>query len=124
MTGRFNITNDNELRVAYELGHIMHLEKSQKYADLRREERWYNRQKRTKHIVKCNGDGSYIELVNIGIPTGAYDKEFAAEMFKRDHYIEMYPSAYDCTGQAFTVWYKVFERNGWWYAYHYVGCDV
>lgn len=124
MIGRFNITNDDELRTAYGLSHIMHLEKSQKYADLRREMRLYNRSKQTKHIVKINYDGNYIEFVSLGLPVGVYDEDFAKEFFEHEHFIEMFPSAYDCTGQAFTAWSKVFARRGMWYAYHCVCCDV
>ena len=39
-------------------------------------------------------------------------------------YRPYYPSAYDCTGQAFTSWYKVFVRGGRFWAYHHVSVDV
>lgn len=46
----------------------------------------------------------------------------SSEAFQR--YRHYYPSAYDCTGQAFTSWYKVFVRGGRFWAYHRVSVDV
>mgnify|MGYP000367666834 CR=1 FL=1 len=33
-------------------------------------------------------------------------------------------TGYDCTGQEFTSWYRLFQRRGHWYAYHMVSRDV
>ena len=38
--------------------------------------------------------------------------------------ISVIPSMYDCTGQAFTNWYKIFKRRGQFWAYHSVVFDV
>lgn len=84
----------------------------------------YSKDKAIRRVIKYDGYGGYVELINMGLPAGVYDKEFAKEFFEHEYYVEMYPSAYDCTGQAFTAWYKVFERGGMWHAYHYVGVDV
>ena len=41
-----------------------------------------------------------------------------------DGYIVLIHSMYDCTGQAFTSWYKIVERSGSMWAYHSVCFDV
>lgn len=72
-------------------------------------------------IVKDYGIDGYIELVQLG----AFDSKDEAEEFF-DDYIRIVPrpSMYDCTGQAFTCWAKIFQRRGEWWAYHSVGFDV
>ena len=44
--------------------------------------------------------------------------------FMGNLYRESYPSAYDCTGQIFTTWYKIFRRGGRFWAYHATAMDV
>lgn len=75
-----------------------------------------------QRIVKDYGLDGFIELV--GFPIICLDYESAEEFFKEWLYIEPYRSAYDCTGKPFTSWYKIFERNGQFYAYHSVSFDV
>lgn len=66
---------------------------------------------------------SYIELVKL--PTfHSESKEDAVEYFDQHYWIDMRPSAYNCTGQTFTRWAHLFQRHGTWYAYHAVGFDV
>ena len=72
-------------------------------------------------IVKDDGADGYIELREMP----RFDSlEEADEWFKNCYYLEYRPSPYDCTGQRFTVWYKLFQRRGRWWAYHSVGVDV
>ena len=52
------------------------------------------------------------------------NKVDAAEWFRENHYYEVYPTAYDCSGQRFTIWYKLHRRCGHWFAYHSVSFDV
>lgn len=33
-------------------------------------------------------------------------------------------TAYDCTGQAFTAWYRIVKMQGRFFAYHDVAYDV
>ena len=74
-----------------------------------------------RRIVKSDYDG-YIELVSI---PWVFESEGQADDFFRD-FLERHarPSIYDCTGQAFTHWYKLFKRRGQFWAYHSVGYDV
>lgn len=128
------IWDDNDLRLAWELlafyEYVKNIRKEPKdkikvipkIVELKTQIREYNR-KPIRHTIKYDGCGGYIELVRF-LPAGVYDREFAEEFFEKEYCIHPYPSAYDCTGQAFTNWYKVFMRGGWWYAYHSVGCDV
>ena len=79
-------------------------------------------------IIKDDGIDGYIELVSIPeVFDTLEDTEDGpgAETFFRDFfYREVRPSIYDCTGQSFTNWYKLFKRRGQFWAYHSVGFDV
>ena len=73
-------------------------------------------------IVKDYGIDGFIELVEM---PGHIRTESEAERFFKDHlYLHYHPRDYDCTGQSFTGWYKLFKRNGKWFAYHSVNVDV
>ena len=75
-----------------------------------------------RRIVKEDGIDGYVELVSI---PDVFDTEEAADAFFKDFlYISCRPSMYDCTGQAFTSWYKLFKRRGQFYAYHRIALDV
>ena len=65
---------------------------------------------------------SYIALVELPEEIGT-DEE-ADEYFREYEYIYYRPTYYDCTGQRFTEWYKIFKRRGRYMAYHAVGMDV
>lgn len=75
------------------------------------------------HCVKDFGDGSVILLLPI---IGTYfdtSLDEAIRIFEDNYEIRCANSPYDCTGQMFTVWYKLVKRQGMWYAYHYIGRD-
>lgn len=85
--------------------------------------RYVHQPESNRRIVKDEGMDGYIELVKL--PTFHFEsKEDAVEYFDQHYWIDMRPSAYDCTGQAFTKWAHLFQRHGMWYAYHAVGFDV
>lgn len=82
-----------------------------------------------RRIVKDNGIDGYVELVSIPevFDTLEDDEEGnpGAETFFKDFFeIHARPSMYDCTGQTFTNWFKLFKRRGQFWAYHSVGFDV
>lgn len=58
------------------------------------------------------------------LPEQIATKESARGYFMSQLYIEARPSMYDCTGQAFTSWFKIIERGGRFWAYHCVCFDV
>ncbi len=73
-----------------------------------------------RRVVRNFGD-SYVMLIRLGEFDSLSD---ADDYFVWNEYRHYIPSPYDCTGQAFTNWYKVFERNGEYWAYHSVSFDV
>lgn len=75
-----------------------------------------------RRLVKEYGIDGYIELV--ALPEDIDSEERANDYFHEYIYIEPVNSPFDCTGRAFTGWYKLFNRNGRFYAYHSVNMDV
>lgn len=75
-----------------------------------------------RRIIKEYGIDGYVELV--GIPYVFETMEEADEFFRDFIYRHCYLSTHDCTGQAFTSWYKLFKRNGQFCAYHRISFDV
>ena len=75
-----------------------------------------------RRIVKDNGIDGFVELVTL--PDGIDNVEYAEKFFRQYVYMEPVNSMYDCTGKAFTCWYKLFNRNGRYLAYHSVCMDV
>lgn len=72
-------------------------------------------------IAWTYGIDGYVELITF--PDG-YTLMETESLFKRHFKIDYYPTYYDCTGQAFTVWHKTFQRNGRYCIYHSVAFDV
>ena len=58
------------------------------------------------------------------LPESIHDYESAEMYFDDNMKYVCLPSMYDCTGQLFTSWYKLVNRNGRFYAYHSVCRDV
>lgn len=73
-------------------------------------------------IVKDKGVDGFMALLTL--PEVLDTEEEAQEFFDRFIRIDYRPSMYDCTGQAFTSWYKLFRRHGRFYVYHSVNYDV
>lgn len=123
-----NINNARDLRIAYEiLGDLnadtRGLSRLKDHADrIKREIRKYHaRPVDAARIVRSDYDSL---LVVLPLPVSLETKEEADAYFMGHHYRECYPSAYDCTGQIFTTWYKVFRRGGQFWAYHATAMDV
>ena len=68
-------------------------------------------------LVKDYGMDGYITLYELP------DVEDPVEYFKENEEIHYRPSMYDCTGQAFTGWYKIFKRHGKNMVYHRICFD-
>lgn len=75
-----------------------------------------------RRLVKEYGIDGFIELIDI--PDVFNTVELAEEFFHDFIEQKCRPSQYDCTGQAFTNWYKLFKRNGAFHVYHSVAFDV
>lgn len=127
------IRSKSELRIAYEtidlVKKVMGMEGCdiERAKDLLKEKKreirqYYKRQDaEAMHIVKDYGMDGYIELFQF--PDCVKDEMSAKEYFEDNYRMVCIPSAYDCTGQAFTGWYKVFERNGKLMCFHRVEYD-
>ena len=75
-----------------------------------------------RSLIKDYGVDGYVELIEL--PEYLETKDDAREYFDEEEWIHAYPSMYDCTGQRFTNWAKIFQRRGRWMAYHRVSFDV
>lgn len=121
----FPTKNKHDLRTAYiYLTMLKEFGKStEKLDEVKRAIREYtNKEKPFEHIVKDEGMDGYVILMEL--PAFLKSNEDAEEYFEDHHAIRNMPSAFDCTGRAFTSWYKVFRRRDKFFAYHSVGFDV
>ena len=128
----FDINNDSKLRAAYIF--VIAMDVSPKgsegkldalMANVKREIRAYtHRPAEDTRIVEERGCDGYIELVQLPDELDKAHKEIAADWFRANRYLEFYPTPYDCSGQKFTNWFKLFRRRGHWFAYHSVSIDV
>lgn len=73
-------------------------------------------------VIKDYGIDGVVLLVQL--PEYVKSQEDAEDYFDSKLYIPMVYSAYDCTGRAFTGWYKVFKRRGRYMVYHRIAYDV
>lgn len=89
--------------------------------ELKKAIRDYNNRSTDRRCVKGDWDG-YIMLIEF--PDYIETKEDAEEHFHECEELRYHWSPYDCTGQHFTSWYKLFKRNGRWMCYHSIGVDV
>lgn len=97
-------------------------------ADSKRELRAYNKRRdaelseRGKIVHEYGIDGF---IVKFPLPERITSLDAANEYFMETEYMECRPSQYDCTGQLFTNWYKIFRKpNGRFWCYHSIGRDV
>lgn len=124
------IRGREDLRLAYELLRaFQHSERraalAYEEAELKRRIHAFCRQQPTRpRIISDDGIDGYIELVEMPAAFDEWSKEDVAEWFEDNRTLECRPSAYDCTGQAFTSWFKVVRRRGRWFVYHCVCFDV
>ena len=94
-------------------------------ADVKREIREFTHRAASRsHIVRDDGIDGYVELVQLPEALDEAHKVVAADWFRANRYLEFLPTPYDCSGQKFTNWFKLFCRQGHWFAYHSVSVDV
>lgn len=75
-----------------------------------------------KIIHSDDAYGYWVELAEL--PEDITDMETAEEYFNCYMRREYVPSQYDCTGQIFTRWHKVFIRRGRYHVYHGLAMDI
>lgn len=125
------VRNKSDLKIAYEILSCIKERTSEgtkptraeeRIVELKREIRGFYKKADNRKIVKDNGIDGFVELVEL--PDFLESIEEATEYFEEYEVREAIPSMYDCTGQAFTSWYKIFERRGRLFAYHSICFDV
>ena len=130
----FSITDNERLRDAYALLVFMQSDvpaSAEKKAavknmaaTIKREIRAYNnRPAPDVRIISADYNGR-LELVQLPNELDKVHKVVAADWFREHRYLEYYNSPYDCTGQEFTNWFRLFRRRGHWFAYHSISRDV
>lgn len=72
-------------------------------------------------IIDSNDYGYYTELIKL--PEFIKTENEADYYFKYHYYSEYIPSQYDCTGQHFTIWYKIVKRSYGYVVFNHVGID-
>lgn len=131
-----SIKSMTDVKVAYEMIGVMRAvgakspegQKAVQHCidEIKREMRAYFRDSRetdgNRRIIQSDGIDGYVELVKL--PERLKTVTGAEEYFEMYEVREHVQSMYDCTGRAFTRWYKVFSRQGRMWAYHAVGFDV
>lgn len=120
----FTIKNNDDLKLAYLIMSAYETgEKPEKVIECKREiRRFLNRPGKNERIVKDYGIDGYIIL--FPLPSFVKSMNEAENYFEENCVIYARPSIYDCTGQAFTNWYKIVFRNNQFFVYHSVGFDV
>ena len=74
-----------------------------------------------RRVFNNDYDGATVVLP---LPKDIKSAEEASEYFKEYEYIHYRQTYYDCTGQSFTAWYKVFQKpDGRFWAYHRIAVD-
>ncbi len=126
------VRNNNDARLAFDLINFvnnyakehpaMDLRNSPNIIDTKRKLRAFINKPKNESIVKDYGIDGYISLIRL--PEKLETEEAARDYFKEEEYLVCRPSQCDCTGQAFTCWYKLFKRQGNWMAYHRIAFDV
>ena len=124
----FRINDKESLRLAYEiLDMVKKLDKENKNAEyikqLKSDIREYLRfDNEEPDYVHYDDYGSF--TIRVEVPDYCKTDEDIEEWFDLCQRRTAMPSQYDCTGQLFTISYKVITLHGQRYLYHYIGMDV
>lgn len=128
---QMQVRNNSDLKIAYEILNTYkeliaeHGETElvkDKIAEQKREIRKFHKKSSDRRIVKDNGIDGYVLLIEL--PETLGNMRDAEEYFEERETICAIPSIFDCTGQAFTSWFKAFRRRNRFFAYHSIGFDV
>lgn len=133
----FRIFSNHEYRMKYETLYFIkksvkelrpadykhYLNRNENIIDLKRTIREYAHRKSDRRYLANISDDSYYTVL-ITLPEYIKTYEDADEYFKEEEFMTCRPSQYDCTGQHFTRWYKIFKRNGRFVAFHKCGVDI
>ena len=130
------IRDNRDLRIAYET--LLFIEEkladhtipeesreraNQRMIERKREIRAYLRKPEPVRIIVQSDFDSC--TYRFPLPDYIRSIEDGEEYFREVEYMRYRPSMYDCTGQLFTTWFKVYQASdGSFWAYHSVGMDV
>lgn len=128
------INNSSELKAAYET--LLFLNEcaqcsvknrrvlNERIKETKQRIRDYHKRSRknTFRIIHDDGIDGYISLEEA--PSCFVTIEQVINWFEENKMLVPMPSLYDCTGQPFTISYKVVRRRGRFFIYHSVGFDV
>ena len=120
------IRNSEDLRAAYALLQAFHEIGAAGYpkmAELKRKIRSFHHRPHNSRIIKDYGIDGYVQLSLLPSCLDECDGQDAEKWFEEHCVLRAIPSAFDCTGQAFTNWFKVVQRRGHWFVYHSIGYD-
>ncbi len=121
------VRNSSDLKGAYKILNIISkCGATERFKEIvvkqKREIRKYHKKRSDRKIVKDDGIDGYTLLIEL--PETLENLQDAEEYFKGHEVICATPSMFDCTGQAFTAWFKVFRRRDKFFAYHTIRFDV
>ena len=68
----------------------------------------------------CTYDGYFEKIV---AEDNGETLDEVEEFFQDNYHIDYYDRGFDCTGQKFTSFHKIFKCAGNWIIYHYVAID-
>lgn len=128
------IRNDNDLKLAYEMlmlaENVLKVDNSVKekvgevIKSYKKDIRSYykhNRKRLNTSLVKDYGIDGYIEKIELPF---MFSKDEANRYVESNIVMEYYTSQYDCTGQCFTSWYRIYKNSKNRYiCYHRVSVD-
>lgn len=91
---------------------------------LKQDIRKYNKRPMSEEtIVKDYGIDGFV--IRKPLPDFLTTMEDAEEWFEENEYMRCRPSMYDCTGDMFTSWYKIYKaKDGRFWCYHSIGVDI
>lgn len=82
-------------------------------------------EKGVRRVINGNADDCWESVIwLLELPKEIKTRDQAEDWFQYNERLEYIPSAYDCTGQQFTSWYKLVKRRDRWWCYHCISIDV
>ena len=121
-----DIAKETTIETAYALLQVAKVKKVAPEAviALKRRVRSINKEEsESGKIIYDYGNGGYDGYIYKAV-LEASNMEEAEEEFEDYHRRTYIERGYDCTGQSFTQWHKIFNINGRFVLYHSIGFDV
>lgn len=125
------IKNRKDLRTSYELLHMYKkIYGSELHGDLKINVnklkvaiRNYNKMPAFGRLVRYSYTDGFVCVIDMPKYFDNLDESEVKKHFEENHIAPRPNLMYDCTGQAFTSWFKVVRRGGRWVVYHSIKFD-